>query len=42
LDRRYGAITISPSEATLGTDSFCYMNDVTWSGASPASTSLVF
>jgi len=39
---RYGVITINPSEATLGTDSFAYHNDVTWSGASPASTSLVF
>jgi len=39
---RYGVITISPSEATLGTDSFCYSNDCTWSGMSPASTALVF
>jgi len=42
LNRRYGVITSTPSEATLGTDSFCYMNDVSWSGASPASTALVF
>jgi len=42
LNRRYGVITISPSEATLGTDSFCYTNDVTWSGKSPASTALTF
>jgi len=42
INRRYGVITISPSEATLGTDSFAYSNDCTWSGASPASTSLVF
>jgi len=42
LNRRYGVITINPSEATLGTDSFCYSNDVTWFGASPASTTLVF
>jgi len=42
LAARYGIITIAPSEATLGTDSFCYHNDVTWSGASPASTALVF
>jgi len=39
---RYGVITISPSEPTLGTDSFCYHNDVTWYGASPASTALTF
>jgi len=42
LSQRYGTYTITPSEATLGTDSFCYSNDVTWSGASPASTALVF
>jgi len=42
LAARYGVITISPSEATLGTDSFAYFNDVTWSGASPASTALTF
>jgi len=42
LNRRYGVIVSPPSEPTLGTDSFCYLNDVTWSGASPASTALVF
>jgi len=38
----YTGITINPSEATLGTDSFAFHNDVTWSGNSPASTALVF
>jgi len=42
LDARYTTITINPSEATLGTDSFCFNNDCTWFGASPASTALVF
>jgi len=42
INRRYGVITITPSEATLGTDSFCYTNDLIWSGSSPASTALTF
>ena len=42
INRRYGVITINPSEATLGTDSFAYHNDLTWYGSSPASTQLTF
>jgi len=42
VNNRYAVNTISPDEATLGTDSLAYLNDVTWSGVSPASTQLVF
>ena len=42
INRRYGVITITPDEPTLGTDCIAYLNDCTMSGASPASTSLVF
>jgi len=42
VDVRYAPVTITPSEATLGTDAYAIHNECRITGASPASTKLVY